>query len=78
MFPSRLTVDEYRQLVGNFEEIVELHQQLLAALEDCHQRSSPEQRVGKLFLQSAPRVKHVHQSYCSTHPRAVCMLEKYK
>ncbi|KAK7869103.1 hypothetical protein R5R35_007764 [Gryllus longicercus] len=73
-----LTKEEYRQLVGNIGCVVETHQQLLAALEECSQRPAPEQRVGRVFLSSAPRVKQVHQSYCASHPRAVCILDKYK
>ncbi|XP_060518935.1 uncharacterized protein LOC132697434 isoform X2 [Cylas formicarius] len=37
-----------------------------------------EQRVGKLFLSWAPKIKAAHQTYCSLHPRAVCILDKYR
>ncbi|XP_069698088.1 rho guanine nucleotide exchange factor 7 isoform X2 [Periplaneta americana] len=73
-----LTREEYRQLVGNIGNVVETHQQLLSTLEDCNQRTAVEQRVGKVFLTSAPRIKQVHQAYCSSHPKAVCILDKYK
>jgi Rho guanine nucleotide exchange factor 7 len=73
-----LTREEYRQLVGNISNVVETHQQLLTALEECNQRSAEQQRVGKVFLTSAPHIKQVHQAYCSSHPKAVCILDKYK
>ncbi|XP_046987789.1 rho guanine nucleotide exchange factor 7 isoform X3 [Schistocerca americana] len=73
-----LSRDEYRQLVSNIVTVVETHQQLLAALEECSQRPPQEQRVGKIFLTSAPRLKQVHHVYCSSHPRAVCILDKYR
>jgi Rho guanine nucleotide exchange factor 7 len=73
-----LTKEEYRQLVGNIGNVVETHQQLLSTLEECNQRPAVEQRVGKVFLTSAPHIKQVHQTYCSSHPKAVCILDKYK
>ncbi|XP_063231749.1 rho guanine nucleotide exchange factor 7 isoform X2 [Bacillus rossius redtenbacheri] len=73
-----LTREEYRQLTGNIVKIVEVHQQVLASLEECSQRPPLEQRVGKVFLTAAPRIKQAHQAYCASHPRAVCILEKFK
>lgn len=73
-----LTRDEYHQLTGNLTEVIDTHGQLLSLVEECVARSSNEQRVGKLFLQWAPRIKSVHQAYCSLHPKAVCVLDKYK
>lgn len=73
-----LTKEEYRQLVGNIGNIVEIHQQFLSTLEECSQRPAVEQRVGKVFLTTAPHIKQVHQVYCSSHPKAVCILDKYK
>lgn len=35
-------------------------------------------RVGKLFLAKAPSLKRVHQAYCSSHPKAIVILDKYK
>lgn len=73
-----LSVDEYRQLTANLFEVVETHQQLLRLLDEEEQKASDEQRVGRLFLAWAPRVKSVHQGYCSLHPRAAFILEKYR
>ncbi|KAJ1530581.1 hypothetical protein ONE63_005464 [Megalurothrips usitatus] len=70
--------DEYRQLVSNMDEVLAVQQHLLAALEDCAMKSSSEQRVGRVFLTNAPRMKQVHQAYCAAHPRAVCVIDKYK
>ncbi|CAG9813967.1 unnamed protein product [Phaedon cochleariae] len=75
---TRLTSDEYKQLTGNITEVLETHQQLLSLLELEANKPSHEQKVGKLFLTWAPRIKSVHQKYCSLHPRAVCILDKYR
>ncbi|KAL0274433.1 UNVERIFIED_CONTAM: hypothetical protein PYX00_006856 [Menopon gallinae] len=73
-----LNRDEYRQLVGNIDTIYETHSKLLIALEACNELPPLEQRVGKLFLTSAPQIKQIHLSYCSSHPRAICILNKHK
>lgn len=70
--------EEYRQLVSNMDEILAVQQHLLAALEDCATKLSTEQRVGRVFLANAPRMKQVHQTYCAAHPKAVCVIDKYK
>ncbi|XP_034252099.1 rho guanine nucleotide exchange factor 7 isoform X1 [Thrips palmi] len=70
--------EEYRQLVSNMDEILAVQQHLLAALEDCATKLSTEQRVGRVFLTNAPRMKQVHQTYCAAHPKAVCVIDKYK
>lgn len=74
----RLIEAEYKQLVGNLEEVVVAHSNLLTALEEQSERPSREQRIGGAFLTLAPHLQSVHQIYCGNHPRAVCMLEKYK
>nr|XP_034829246.1 rho guanine nucleotide exchange factor 7 isoform X4 [Maniola hyperantus] len=73
-----LTKDEFRQLTGNINEVLQVHEQFLALLEECAMKTGPDQRVGGLFLQWAPKIKTVHQTYCSGHPKAVCILDKYK
>ncbi|KAE8750461.1 hypothetical protein FOCC_FOCC002755 [Frankliniella occidentalis] len=70
--------DEYRQLVSNMDEILAVQQHLLAALEDCATKQPSEQRIGRVFLTNAPHMKQVHQTYCAAHPRAVCVIDKYK
>ncbi|KAI8427862.1 hypothetical protein MSG28_002232, partial [Choristoneura fumiferana] len=45
---------------------------------ECATKTGPDQRVGGLFLQWAPKIKSVHQTYCAGHPKAVCILDKYK
>ncbi|KAG4073731.1 hypothetical protein HA402_000955 [Bradysia odoriphaga] len=67
-----LTGDEYAQLMSNFIEVVQTHEELLTSLEDCNDR------VGKLFLSKATLMKNVHQAYCAAHPRAIVILDKYK
>lgn len=56
----------------NFVEVVRTHEDLLQQIEDCNDR------VGKLFLNSAPLMKKVHQAYCAAHPKAIVILDKYK
>lgn len=63
--------DEYAQLLGNFVEVVETHEDLLTSIENCNDR------VGKLFLSKAATMKCVHQAYCAAHPRAIVILDKY-
>ncbi|KAK3913655.1 Rho guanine nucleotide exchange factor 7 [Frankliniella fusca] len=70
--------DDYRQLVSNMDEILAVQQHLLAALEDCATKQPNEQKVGRVFLTNAPRMKQVHLTYCAAHPRAVCVIDKYK
>ncbi|XP_030240455.1 uncharacterized protein LOC108649466 isoform X1 [Drosophila navojoa] len=67
-----LSQDEYAQLMCNFVEVVKTHEDLLTQIEECNDR------VGKLFLTSAPLMKKVHQAYCAAHPKAIVILDKYK
>ncbi|KAF5287117.1 hypothetical protein FQR65_LT12340 [Abscondita terminalis] len=75
---SVLSHDEYQQLTGNLFEVLEAHQQLLKLVEEEESKPSDDQRVGRLFLSWAPRIKTVHQVYCSLHPRAAFVLDKYR
>lgn len=72
-----LTSDEFKQLTSNLSEVVETHQQLLSSLEE-NVKAMHTARIGNLFLTRAPKIKAVHQTYCSLHPRAVCILDKYQ
>lgn len=72
IFLCSLNSDEYAQLLGNFVEIVETHEELLLAIESCNDR------IGKLFLSKAATMKCVHQAYCAAHPRAIVILDKYR
>lgn len=67
-----VSADEYAQLLGNFVEVVETHEDLLLSMEQCNDR------VGKLFLSKAATMKCVHQTYCAAHPRAIVILDKYR
>lgn len=73
-----LSGDEFKQLTSNINEVVDTHRQLLSLVEQENAKPGTEQRVGKLFLNWAPKIKSVHQLYCSLHPRAVVILDKYK
>lgn len=67
-----LNQDEYTQLMCNFVEVVEMHEEFLQNLEESNDR------VGKVFLTKAPTMKKVHQCYCAAHPRAVVIVDKYR
>lgn len=67
----RINADEYAQLLGNFVEVVEAHEELLASMETSNDR------IGKLFLTKAATMKCIHQAYCAAHPRAIVILDKY-
>lgn len=71
-FIFSLTSDEYGQLICNFKEIVDLHEELLKDLEEN------KERIGKLFLNQAPTMKKIHLLYCSLHPRAIIVVDKFK
>ncbi|KAF5274689.1 hypothetical protein FQA39_LY07080 [Lamprigera yunnana] len=75
---SVLLNDEYQQLTGNLLEVLETHLQLLKLIEEEEAKLSEDQRVGHLFLSWAPRIKIVHQAYCSLHPKAAFILDKYR
>ncbi|XP_001650251.2 rho guanine nucleotide exchange factor 7 isoform X6 [Aedes aegypti] len=67
-----LNLDEYTQLMCNFVEIVEMHEDFLQNLEESNDR------VGKVFLTKAPTMKKIHQCYCAAHPRAIIIVDKYR
>ncbi|CAG5022015.1 unnamed protein product [Parnassius apollo] len=69
-------VAEMQGLVSNFLHPLETSEMLTK--DEFKQLTGPDQRVGGLFLQWAPRIKAVHQTYCAGHPKAVCILDKYK
>lgn len=71
LYRFSVNADEYAQLLGNFIEVVETHEELLAAME------SSNDRIGKLFLSKAATMKCIHQAYCAAHPRAIVILDKY-
>nr|XP_040230693.2 uncharacterized protein LOC120954660 isoform X1 [Anopheles coluzzii] len=67
-----LSSNEYTQLMCNFLEVVEMHEEFLQTLEDCNDR------VGKVFLSNAPTMKKIHQFYCAAHPRAIVIVDKFR
>ncbi|XP_050300359.1 uncharacterized protein LOC126738917 isoform X2 [Anthonomus grandis grandis] len=70
--------DEFKQLTSNIADVLETHQQLLKLVEQEFAKPGSDQLVGKLFLTWAPKVKAVHQIFCSLHPRAAVILDKCK
>ena len=79
MFGYRLTPTEYKVLVGNLTEVIQvLTIYILNPLKSEQCKPVAEQRVGKIFLDNAPKLEAVHKNYCSNHPRAVQTIERHK
>ncbi|KAK9304410.1 hypothetical protein QLX08_004196 [Tetragonisca angustula] len=72
-----LNKEEYKQLLGNIHEILEVHQRLLSNLETAITQDRAF-RVGNLFLTLASKLKSIHTTYCGNHPTAVCILDRYR
>ncbi|XP_035718296.1 rho guanine nucleotide exchange factor 7-like [Vespa mandarinia] len=72
-----LKKEEYKQLLGNIHEVLEMHQRLLTNLEATVLQGVAG-RIGNLFLTLAPRLKSIHTAYCNNHPQAVCILDRYR
>ncbi|XP_017799033.1 PREDICTED: rho guanine nucleotide exchange factor 7 isoform X2 [Habropoda laboriosa] len=72
-----LNKEEYKQLLGNIHEILEVHQRLLSSLETAMTQGCAT-RVGNLFITLAPKLKSIHTAYCGNHPRAVCILDRHR
>lgn len=77
LITCRLKKDEYKQLLGNINEVLETHQYLLANLE-ASALQGLSARMGNLFITIAPRLKSIHTTYCNNHPQAVCILDRYR
>ncbi len=45
---------------------------------ECSTLPPEQQRIGRLFLSTAAKLMQVHEKYCSSHPNAVLVLEKYR
>ncbi|XP_077516455.1 rho-type guanine nucleotide exchange factor isoform X1 [Amblyomma americanum] len=73
-----LSEQDLRQLMGNLPAVLEVHTELLEALEAVREQPSRDQRVGGAFLQIAARMKATQLVYCANHPRAVQLLDKLK
>lgn len=72
-----MSKEEYKQLIGNIHEVLDIHQRLLANL-DSILAQGHEARVGNIFLTLASKFKTIHTTYCSLHPQAVCILDRYR
>ncbi|KOX76193.1 Rho guanine nucleotide exchange factor 7 [Melipona quadrifasciata] len=70
-----LNKEEYKQLLGNIHEVLEVHQRLLSNLEAAITQDRAS-RVGNLFLTLATKLKSIHITYCGNHPTAVCILDR--
>ena len=77
MLYFRLSESEFRQLVGNLDEVIEVHNTLHVALKE-EVATNALQRVGKVLLNNGALVKAAHLTYWANHPKAVCVFEKYR
>nr|XP_040581499.1 rho guanine nucleotide exchange factor 7-like isoform X1 [Lepeophtheirus salmonis] len=69
---------EFKQLVGNLDELLDIHRALYDEVELVSTLSPREQRIGKIFLEYGAEIRLAHMKYWGNHPKAVCILEKYK
>ncbi len=67
---------DFRYLVGNLDELVEIHRNLALALEDSARVAPREQRLGRTLLSHGAAIRAAHQTYWANHPKAVATLEK--
>ena len=86
----RLSESEYRQLSGNLDEIIDVHNRLQLSLEEGEkaatstapptrqQTPNNQLRVGRILLSNGALIKSAHTTYWANHPKAVCIFEKYR
>ena len=77
-FYFRLSESEYRQLIGNIDELIDVHRSMNGAIEETSKFSPRDQRLGKILLHHGSKIKAAHKAYWSNHPKAVCILEKHR
>ncbi|CAA9998278.1 unnamed protein product [Nesidiocoris tenuis] len=73
-----VTSDEYATILNNLKDVIALHEIILNGVEAAMTKPPGEQRVGKLLLGLAPKFSHIHTTYCTGHPKAIFVLNKYK
>ncbi|XP_065213504.1 rho guanine nucleotide exchange factor 7 isoform X2 [Planococcus citri] len=73
-----LSREEYDGMVSNITEIVDVHENLLKGLREWSTKPAEQQRIGRLFITTAVAMKLVHEKYCSSHPKAVLILDKHR
>ncbi|XP_067948255.1 rho guanine nucleotide exchange factor 7-like [Watersipora subatra] len=75
---SLLTGREYTILSGNISDIVTFQLRLLHLLTECRSLPIPQQKVGGIFLTSAPQLQELYHSYSSNHPSSVALLAQHR
>jgi len=74
-----LTPTEFKVLVGNYQELIQCHRTyILNSIKAESVKAAKEQRIGKIFLDNAPKLESIHRLYCENHPKAVQVIEKHK
>jgi len=77
-FFHRLTPTETQILTGNLQEIVHSHSSLLYNLQSEQVRPVKEQRIGKVFLDNAPKLEASQKAYCENHPKVTQLIERHQ
>lgn len=77
-FLKIMSREEYNQLTSNISQVVDIHERLLSNLEEIAALPPSKQKIGGMFLSMAPKIKQIYQIYCSAHPKAVLIIEKYR
>jgi len=66
-------------MVGEMLELIQVQRNnLLLPLQAENKKHQKEQRIGSLFLESAPKIEQVLKTYCNNHPKAVQVVERHK
>ena len=88
VYQYSVSESEYRQLAGNLDEIIEVHNRLQISLEEGENAATSsstrphtpqnQSRIGRILLNHGAAIKSAHTTYWSNHPKAVCIFEKYR
>lgn len=62
----------------NIPELIQSHTALLQTLRAEQNKNLKEQRVGKSFLDHAPKLESAQRAYCLCHPKVTQLIEKYR
>lgn len=70
-FWDSLSGDEYREVVGNLDDVVNVSEAMVLGVEGGS-------RMGRHLLGVAPQVKEALTKYCSHHPTAIATINRHK
>ncbi|XP_078587056.1 dynamin-binding protein-like isoform X1 [Branchiostoma floridae x Branchiostoma japonicum] len=76
---EKLQTAEMNVLFGNIEDVQQLAQRFLPALEQSAEGVDPEeQKLGETFLRFSQDLEETYKLYCRNHDDALALLEKYE